>query len=125
MTDAQPQVRYEQEGRVARLVLNRPQDRNAQSRILIEQLDAGFERAANDESVGVIVLCGEGDHFSAGHDLGTPGELADREVRPVGEGLRGRYKRSWDMNIDPTLRWRNVPKPTVAAVHGYCIFAGW
>ena len=29
------------------------------------------------------------------------------------------------MNIDPTLRWRNVPKPTIAAVHGYCIFAGW
>jgi hypothetical protein len=29
------------------------------------------------------------------------------------------------MNIDPTLRWRNVPKPTIAAVQGYCIFAGW
>ena len=29
------------------------------------------------------------------------------------------------MNIDPTLRWRNIPKPTIAAVHGYCIFAGW
>jgi enoyl-CoA hydratase len=125
MTETPLQVRYEQEGRVARLVLNRAQYRNAQSRILIEQLDAGFDRAANDESVGVIVLCGEGEHFSAGHDLGTPEELADREVRPIVEGLRGRYKRSWDMNIDPTLRWRNVPKPTIAAVHGYCIFAGW
>jgi enoyl-CoA hydratase len=29
------------------------------------------------------------------------------------------------MNIEPTLRWRNVPKPTVAAIQGYCIFAGW
>lgn len=121
----EPQVRYEQEGRVARLVLNRPQYRNAQSRILIEELDAAYARAAADDSVGAIVLMGEGDHFSAGHDLGTPEELADREARPVAEGLRGRYRRSWDMNIDPTMRWRNIPKPTIAAIQGYCIFAGW
>ena len=119
------QVRYEQVGRVARLILDRPAYRNAQSRVLIEELDDAYARAANDDSVGVIVLLGEGDHFSAGHDLGTPEELADRKERPAQEGLRGRYKRSWDMNIDPTLRWRNIPKPTVAAIQGYCIFAGW
>ena len=76
-------------------------------------------------SVGAIVLMGEGDHFSAGHDLGTPEEVADKKARPAQEGMRGKYRRSWDMNIDPTLRWRNVPKPTIAAVQGYCIFAGW
>jgi enoyl-CoA hydratase len=119
------QVRYEQEGRVARLVLNRPQYRNAQSRVLIEELDDAYQRAAKDDSVGVIVLAGEGDHFSGGHDLGTPEELADRDARPYAEGLRGRYQRSWEMNIDTTLRWRNIPKPTIAAVQGYCIFAGW
>jgi len=75
--------------------------------------------------VGVIVLLGAGEHFSAGHDLGTPEELADREVRRYEEGLRGRYRRSSHINIEPTLRWRNVPKPTIAAVQGYCIFAGW
>ena len=94
MTDTPLQVRYEQEGRVARLVLNRPQYRNAQSRhphrTAGRRVSAGGER----RRVGVIVLCGEGEHFSAGHDLGTPEELADREARPVGEGLRGRYKRS-------------------------------
>lgn len=119
------QIRYEQEGRVARLVLDRPQYRNAQSRRLIEELDHAYGRAATDDSVGVIVLMGEGDHFSAGHDLGTAEETADREARPYAEGLRGRYRRSWDLNIDTTLRWRNIPKPTVAAVQGYCIFAGW
>ncbi len=120
-----PQVRYEQEGRVAKLVLNRPEVRNAQSRILIEELDAAYARATADDSVGAIVLMGEGDNFSAGHDLGTAEELADREVRPIGAGIRGRYRRSWDMNIEPTMRWRNIPKPTVCAVQGYCIFAGW
>ena len=119
------QVRYEQEGRVARIVLNRPQYRNAQSRILVEQLDEAYARAAADDSVGAILLTGEGDHFSAGHDLGTPEELADRDARPYAQGMRGRFQRSWDMNIDTTLRWRNIPKPTIAAVQGYCIFAGW
>jgi enoyl-CoA hydratase len=118
-------IRYEQDGRVARLILNRPRYRNAQSRQLIEELDAAFAHAADDDSVGVVLLTGEGDHFSGGHDLGTPESLADLKERPTGEGLRGRYKRSWAMNIEPTLRWRNLPKPTVAAVQGYCIFAGW
>lgn len=119
------QIRYEIEDGLARLTLNRPSARNAQSRILIEELDDAFDRASHDPAVRVIILQGEGDHFSGGHDLGSTEELADRQERPIGEGLRGRYTRSWDMNIDPTLRWRNVPKPTIAAVQGYCIFAGW
>jgi enoyl-CoA hydratase len=118
-------IRYEQEGRVVRLVLNRPRYRNAQSRRLLEELDAGFQQAATDDGVGVIVLCGEGDHFSAGHDLGTPDEMADRQARPYPEGVRGRFKRQWDLYIDMGLRWRNLPKPTVAAVQGYCIYGGW
>ncbi len=119
------QIRYETRDGIAWLTLNRPGARNAQSRILIEELDSAFDAASHDTGVRVIVLQGEGDNFSGGHDLGSPEEMADREVRPIGAGLRGRYTRSWDLNIDPTLRWRNVPKPTIAAVQGYCIFAGW
>ncbi len=118
-------IRYELDGHVAKITLDRPRYRNAQSRRLLEELDEAFGRAAEDLEVRVIVLAGEGDHFSAGHDLGTPEELADREARPPEEGVRGRYKRSWDGNIDKTLRWRNLPKPTIAAVQGYCIFGGW
>ncbi|MGE0600006.1 MAG: enoyl-CoA hydratase-related protein [Dehalococcoidia bacterium] len=119
------QIHYDIRDGIAWLTLNRPKARNAQSRILIEELDAAFDAASHDPAARVIVLQGEGDHFSGGHDLGSPEEMADREVRPIGAGLRGRYTRSWDLNIDPTLRWRNVPKPTIAAVQGYCIFAGW
>jgi enoyl-CoA hydratase len=110
---------------VARLILDRPRYRNAQSRLLIEELDAAFGRAVEDDSVRAIVLLGAGEHFSAGHDLGTPEELADREARPYEDGLRGRYRRQWDLNVEVCLKWRNLPKPTVAAVQGYCIFAGW
>ena len=119
------QIIYEQHGRVARIVLNRPRYRNAQSRILLEELDHAFAYAGEDDSIGAIVLAGAGDHFSAGHDLGTPEEMADRELRPIEEGLRGKYRRGFDQNIDKSLRWRNLPKPTIAAVQGYCIFAGW
>jgi len=119
------QILYEVADRIGTITTNRPAARNAQSRILIEEMDDAFTRASRDPEVRVIVLRGAGDHFSGGHDLGSPDELADRKARPVAEGLRGRYTRSWDLYVDATLRWRNVPKPTIAAVQGYCIFGGW
>jgi enoyl-CoA hydratase len=119
------QILYEMDGPVLRLTCNRPQYRNAQSRRLLEELDHAFTRAAHDNEVHVIVLLGAGDHFSAGHDLGTPEELADRQQRPYQEGIRGRFERTREIHVEMTLRWRNVPKPTIAAVQGYCIFGGW
>ncbi len=117
-------IRYEQHGRVARLVLNRPQVRNAQSWHLLEELDEAFHHAAGDDSVGVIVLAGEGEHFSGGHDLGSPEQKADMERRPRQQGVRGRYAGSYQINVDLNMRWRNLPKPTIAEVKGYTIFAG-
>jgi enoyl-CoA hydratase len=119
------QVLYGVADGIATITTNRPKARNAQSRILLEELDDAFDVAAKDPAVRVIVLRGSGDHFSGGHDLGSPEELADRAARPIAEGLRGRFTRSWDLYVDMTLRWRNVPKPTIAAVQGYCIFGGW
>jgi enoyl-CoA hydratase len=119
------QVRYETSGRVARVTTNRPRYRNAQSRRLLEELDAAFAQAVADDEVRVIILAGEGEHFSAGHDIGTPEELADREARPVPEGRRGRYLRSWDLFVEKSLRWRDLPKPTIAQVQGLCIYGGW
>jgi enoyl-CoA hydratase len=119
------QVRYETSGRIARVTANRPRVRNAQSRVLLEELDSAFAEAVADDEVRVIILAGEGEHFSAGHDIGTAEELVDREARPYPEGRRGRYMRSWDLFIDKTLRWRDLPKPTIAQVQGFCIYGGW
>lgn len=118
-------VLYQPDGHVLRLTMNRPRYRNAQSRQLLEELDDAFRRAAEDTTVHVIVLFGAGEHFSGGHDLGSPDEGADREERPLQAGLRGRFHHSREHYVDKTLRWRDVPKPTIAAVQGYCIFAGW
>jgi len=118
-------IRYEVDGPVAVVTLNRPEVKNAQSRRLLEEMDAAFADACDDDNVRVIVLAGEGDTFSAGHDLGTNEERADREARPYKPDLTGRQKRVYDLYIDMGLRWRNLPKPTIAAVQGYCIFGGW
>ena len=119
------QIRYEKAGRIARLTMNRPQYRNAQSRQLLEELDAAFAEAAGDDEVRVIILAGEGEHFSSGHDIGTEEEVKDNEARPYPEGRRGRYTRSWERFLDMSLRWRDVPKPTIAQVQGFCIYGGW
>jgi enoyl-CoA hydratase len=121
---AYKQIRY-QPGKVARVILNRPKYRNAQSKILLEEMDDAFNRAIADKDVSVIVLSGEGDHFSAGHDLGTPEELADQKERGIATEGEGVYKRLREMFMENHMRWHNLPKPTIAMVQGYCIFGGW
>ena len=116
------QILYDVDGAVATVTLNRPAKKNAQSRQLLKEMDAAFTRAVEDDAVRVIVLAGAGDTFSAGHDLSVQEDAVRAEQS---SGLVGRYKRVWDLYIDMGLRWRDLPKPTIAAVQGYCIFGGW
>jgi len=115
----------EQSGPVLKVTVNRPEVLNAQSRIMREEFDDALNRAVDDESVRVIVIAGAGRHFSAGHDLGSPRELEDQKARPYPPGYRGQYQRAWDLNVENTLRWRDLPKPTIAQVQGYCIMGGF
>jgi enoyl-CoA hydratase len=118
-------VLYEKRDRVAVVTLNRPRYRNAQSRELLEELDAAFNEARADDGVRVIVLAGAGEHFSSGHDVGTDEELEDVARRPYPEGTRGELERSWNLYVENSLRWRDLPKPTIAQIQGYCIFGGF
>jgi enoyl-CoA hydratase/carnithine racemase len=70
---AQPVVLYECRGPTAVITMNRPKYRNAQNSAMTYALDSAFERAVDDDDVRVLVLAGAGEHFSAGHDIGTPG----------------------------------------------------
>ncbi len=119
------QVRYEKNGVIGRVILNRPRYRNAQSHVLLDEMDDAFSTAADDDEVRVIILSGEGDHFSSGHDLGTPEEKADSDKRGYEEGIRGTYTRFSKLYLEYGLRWRGIPKPTIAMIHGYCIYGGW
>jgi len=116
---------YDKLDRVGRITLNRPRYRNAQSTVLLKELDRAFEEAAGDDDIKVIILAGAGDHFSAGHDLGTPDEKENPNSYFNTKGIKKRHIGSWELFLDNTLRWRDLPKPTIAQVQGYCIFGGY
>ncbi|WP_280428086.1 enoyl-CoA hydratase [Nocardia brasiliensis] len=126
-------VTYEVRGRVAIVTLNRPDYRNAQNSVMTYALDAAFERAVEDPEVGVIVLAGNGKHFSAGHDIGTPGR--DHHVHYPNKatlwwdhvdkaGGDQRFARELEVYLGMCRRWREIPKPTIAMVQGACIAGG-
>ncbi len=118
-------ILYDISDNIAHITLNRPRYRNGQSTELLHELDHAILAAGADPAARVILLTGAGDHFSAGHDLGTPDEQAYRAANPMDPGIRGFHDRTWRLYIDMHLRWRNVPTPMIAAVQGYCIFGGW
>jgi len=117
-------LRLKQTGAVRRITTNRPEVLNAQSRILLKELDDAFKRAVDDDSVRVIILAGAGKHFSAGHDLGSKQEMADQKRTKLEPGFKGEYRRIFERFFENTMRWRDLPKPTIAQVQGYCIMGG-
>ncbi len=114
----------EQFGPVLRITANRPHVLNAQSRVLLNELDAALRQAVDDTTVRVIIIAGAGKHFSAGHDLGSAEELEDRRLHPRGTRHQDEYAELQQIHLENCLRWRNLPKPTIAQVQGYCIMGG-
>jgi enoyl-CoA hydratase len=112
-------------GPIARVILNRPERQNAQSWLLLEEMERAFDAAVEDPECRIIVLSGAGKAFSAGHDLDSPEQIADRQAREAGARRFRRTERYRDIYLDSHLRWRNITKPTMAMVHGYCVFGGW
>jgi len=126
-------VEYTVEGAIARVTMNRPEYGNAQNSAMTYALDDAFYRAAADCNVAVVVLAGAGKHFSAGHDIGTPGRDIDRSFDRraglwwdhVGKlGGDSRYAREQEVYLGMCRRWRDLPKPMIAQVHGACIAGG-
>ncbi|KQY37173.1 MULTISPECIES: enoyl-CoA hydratase [Nocardia] len=111
-------IRYEVADKIATITLDRPEAANAQNSDLLDELDAAWTRAAQDPEVAVIVLRGEGKHFSAGHDL------KDRWPSSDDITLEWIYQNESRRYLEYSLRWRNVPKPSIAAVQGRCIAGG-
>ena len=111
-------IRYEVADKIATITLDRPEAANAQNAALLDELDAAWTAAATDDDVVVIVLRAEGKHFSAGHDLN------DRWPAPQEITLEWIYRTEARRYLEYSLRWRNVPKPSIAAVQGRCIAGG-
>lgn len=125
-------ILYEAADGVAWIMMNRPSFNNAQNGQMTYALDDAFQRAVNDDAVKCIVLGGNGKHFSAGHDIGTPGRdlhfefdkrlmIAPHTNKPAAELL---YTREQEQYLGMCRRWRDIPKPTIAMVQGACIAGG-
>lgn len=125
-------VLYEVVDGVAWVTMDRPQFNNAQNGQMTYALDDAFNRAVTDDAVRCIVLAGNGKHFSAGHDIGTPGRDLHHEFdkrlmlpphanKPAAELL---YTREQEQYLGMCRRWRDIPKPTIAMVQGACIAGG-
>lgn len=112
-------ILYESLGPVVRISLNRPELRNAQSRMLLRELDEALRRAEADEGARVVILAGVGDHFSSGHDLKNA--RAERPNPTVEE----RWLYEEEHFYDYCLRLHDLRKPTIAQVQGACIAAGF
>ncbi|MBF6276779.1 enoyl-CoA hydratase [Nocardia sp. 852002-20019_SCH5090214] len=112
-------IEYEVADKIATISLNRPEAANAQNGELLEELDAAWQKAGADDDVAVIVLRANGKHFSAGHDL------KDRSwPDPSTVTLERIYAIESRKYLEFSLRWRNIPKPSIAAVQGRCIAGG-
>jgi enoyl-CoA hydratase len=116
-------IRYEVDGPVATVTLNRPQAANAQDTRLLDELDAAFDLADADDEVRVVVLAAEGKHFSAGHDLKQilAGNDPWSAMRDTAEG---KLRHEQVMYFDRCVKIRDFRKPTIAAVQGACAAAG-
>jgi len=114
---------------VARIVLNRPETRNAQSKRLLYELNQALDAAAHDDAVKVVILAADGPHFSSGHDLRDETEMSEFDrVTPWGgfddPGFEGYFAQEQELYLGLCWRWRDLPKPTIAQVHGRVIAAG-
>ena len=130
-------LKYEtlDDGKIARIFMNRPEARNAQNRGLLVELNEAFLRAEADDEVRVVIFGGLGPIFSAGHDLGSSQQRADREPGPEQHytyqayggtrlGTEARMLQEWHFFFENTRRWRNLRKITIAQAQGRVLAAG-
>ncbi len=112
-------IEVEQQGAVRRLWLNRPEARNAQSKQMLDELDAALTEAQAEAGTRVVVLAARGDHFSAGHDL------KEAQLHRADFTVEERWAYEELRYFDYCMRLWDFPKPTIAQVQGACIAGGF
>jgi len=123
-------ILYDVADRVATITLNRPERRNAQNEQFLLELNDAWERAAEDDEVRVILLRAEGPHFSAGHDIAfDPTKPRSASMSKIGDTIQTHGTlalHNWEAKhyLGFSRRWRDIPKPSIAAVQGACIAGG-
>lgn len=111
---------------IATVTVNRPDVMNTISRKVYAELDIAFDEAERRDDVKVIIVTGAGKHFGAGHDIGSQAMRDELPEYPRDMSARGRLL-AMDRGVYFQLhdKWRNLSKPTIAAIRGYCIMGSW
>ncbi|MBM3680822.1 MAG: enoyl-CoA hydratase/isomerase family protein [Actinobacteria bacterium] len=109
-------VLYERRGPSAWITLNRPAKLNAMTYELVDQLEAAIDRAEADDEVRVVVVRGAGRAFCAGYDLEQEAAKLAPTITEWHEALA--------RDVAVTMRLWGLSKPTIAAVHGWCLAGG-
>src|SRR3990170_4773097 len=119
------------DGAIVRILLYRPEARNAQNRGLLVELDEAFLRAEADDTCRVVILGGTGPLFSSGHDMGSKIAMEEYQTHPTSkingatrEGAEKRMLQEWHYYFENTRRWRNLRKITIAQAQGTVYAAG-
>jgi enoyl-CoA hydratase len=107
---------FERRNGVALITLNRPERLNAISRQLMTEMQGVLDEVEADAALGAVVLHGAGRAFCSGFDLKDDADAARSGVAAWREALQ--------RDLDFMLRFWDFPKPTLAAVHGYCLAGG-
>jgi len=113
-------IDYAVDDAIATITLTRTAAANAVSLEMLDDLDEAFQMATVDPEVRVIILQADGKHFCAGHDITSVGN----DEQPTKWTLSNIIEIEAKRYLEYSLRWRNVPKPTLAAVQGVCIAGG-
>jgi enoyl-CoA hydratase len=105
------------EERVFRITLNRPEKLNAMSERLLSELDSALLEFERDPAASVLVIRGAGRAFSAGYDL------SPRRTDGAASAPHTVTEDRWELRklVERWQRLWNLPKPTIAQVHGYCL----
>jgi len=121
MSDKQAtMVRYETEGKVGVITLDRADKLNAINSVMKDEIIAAFARADKDAATSVIVLRANGRSFSAGFDLGHSPDRGKDSGAADPNTWDAILHRSFDFGMSP---W-STTKPVIASVQGYVLGGG-
>src|SRR5580704_5936416 len=121
--ETRERIIYDKDGAVATITLNYPEKANAQDQKMAEEVDAALFNADRDFDIKVVILKANGKGFCSGHSIGdnnTAYPLFAESAKYTGTPWKGQT----DLFVKPVLNLWEFSKPTIAAVHGYCLGGG-
>jgi enoyl-CoA hydratase len=119
----EPALLVERDGHIVTVTMNRPDVKNAINPEMLCRLADAWDETDGDPEVRCIILTGAGDDFCAGADLD---KLVGRSLRnePPEDEYEARIRADYGVIFNGLLRSRQLKKPLIAAIEGYCVAGG-